>query len=84
MLTQNIVPFARTSRTRSRRSASGAIAVRDENLNVIRRAVAAYLSSFPAATQESALLYAVDIIVAELLGQQATAIEHDPSLDPAS
>ena len=84
MLTQNIVPFTQPRRIQGRRFASSAITVRDENLNVVRRAVAAYLSSFPAETQESALLYAVDIIVAELLGRRSTTVEDEPPLDPAS
>ena len=82
MQTQNIVPFAPTSRTSGRRTSSS-ITVRDENLNVLRRAFASYLCSFPAEKQERALRYAVDIIVAELIGTKRTAVD-ESTLDPAS
>ena len=80
MLTQNVVQFAPMKKMHSQ---STAPTVRNENLNVIRRAFAAYLSSFPAEKQETALLYAVDIVVAELTGRKRTPGD-GPSLDSAS
>lgn len=83
MLTHNVVPFAPTPRPREGYHANRLLTVRNENLNVLRRAFAAYLSFFPAERQERALLYAVDIIVAELVGTTTPAAEHS-TLDPAS